>query len=227
MPDYGRTIRYWDNVFAEGKAKIKEPLYPEEVEEGLLWLCAGAESAVDFGCDSGRALFRCLERGGKSGVGIDISRNAVSLAENAAKDNGLADRCEFIHGDVSVLKSLPACAFDGALFLNVIDNMPPDDARRALTEIKRLVKPEGRILLKINDHYDPSYLVKSRGYRLISSGNFYQKPAGLYLWNLSDDEVRGLLEPELEIKRFVRVKFDEREIVNRFYRLRRNHFSTK
>lgn len=71
----------------------------------------------DLGCGTGLLGLLLLQRRPDLRVtGVDIQEAAVRLAEKAARENRLADRLTFYHGDLRAVKSLfPAGGFDLAV----------------------------------------------------------------------------------------------------------------
>ncbi|HEY2981999.1 MAG TPA: class I SAM-dependent methyltransferase [Anaerolineales bacterium] len=67
------------------------------------------QSVLDVGCGSGRFSFQMLEAGAARVIGVDISQQAVELAEMQRDARGLAGRLEFRVADlVSPVTSLPS-----------------------------------------------------------------------------------------------------------------------
>jgi SAM-dependent methyltransferase len=219
--DYKQTVRFWDEIFdkAPPSADVREPLPYPELEAGLRWLSADARQVLDFGCGTGRLLFRCLGLGVAEVVGIDISPNAVALARRTAERHGLTARSRFAVGSLAELREIVDHAYDGAMLSNVLDNILPDDARAVLAEMQRVVKPGGKLLVKLNDYYPPEDLEGSVALAEIDP-NFYRESSGIYLWNLEDDAVEALLSAYFAIERTTRVEFKEHEQWNRLYYLR-------
>jgi SAM-dependent methyltransferase len=218
MHDYAATVKYWDKVFAQEAPPldVDSPLPFPEIEEGLRWACRGSKTVLDFGCGNGRVLFRCLALGVEKGLGLDISTNAVSLAQKTAEINGLAPRASFSTGSISRLKDFSDRSFDAIILFNVIDNIIPDDARDLIEEVTRITRPDGKILLKLNDYLPDASLVNNDDYSVIRTG-FYREAAGLFLWNLRCEDVSELLKPKLEIRWSIRVEFQHLDMWNRLY----------
>ncbi|MFO7791395.1 MAG: class I SAM-dependent methyltransferase [Candidatus Saliniplasma sp.] len=218
MDEYDETIEFWDEVFQDEVDFDKnQPISVEEVEDGLKWLAEGSNSLIDFGCGNGKLLLRCLMLESERVVGIDISPEAVSTAKRLSDESGLKDKANFIVGGIPTLSDFEENEFDGGIISNVLDNLLPDDGRRLLKEYKRIIKPGGKILLKLNDHIEPETL-EGWGAEEISDG-FYKEETGLYFWNLTDDDVEKLLSQRFKIRKEVRVEFKEHDQFNRLYYL--------
>lgn len=97
---------------------------------------------LDAGCGRGDALLACAQRGAAV-AGIDYSSAAVGLTREAL--TGFPD-ADVRQGDVT---SLPwdDATFDGALFDDVIEHIEPAQAEAAMRELRRVLKPGGRLLV--------------------------------------------------------------------------------
>jgi SAM-dependent methyltransferase len=219
-PKYIASRRYWNKVFAGlPPFDSRTPLADRPLENALRWLSEGSHCTIDFGCGRGRCLLRSLVLGAKKGVGIDISVSAISTAKRIARTNKLSRRAEFRCGGTRLLSHLASASFDSGILFNIIDNLLPEDALRVLGEFRRLVKPHGRILLKLNDFVEPSKLTSEYGATRIFDG-LYKEKTGLYLWNLSDKEVRDLVARFFTIEKSQRISLGKTGQFNRLYYLR-------
>lgn len=63
---------------------------------------------VELGCGSGMLASQIVKSGAASYVGIDISANAIAVAEERARADGIADKARFVTGGVSALADHPA-----------------------------------------------------------------------------------------------------------------------
>ncbi|MER8045887.1 class I SAM-dependent methyltransferase [Streptomyces sp. NPDC094032] len=109
---------------------------------------ASPGSVLDIGCGQGELMLRVLEAvPGAEGVGIDIDGDELVLGRELAAGRGLAERVEYVeesglgtaHGPadaVLCLGSGQALCAEGTYDLGVI-----------LRELRRLVRPGGRVLL--------------------------------------------------------------------------------
>lgn len=100
------------------------------------------ELILDIGCGNARDILQILSSGAKV-VGVDISEGMVSSAKNALA------ACD-IHqvmlqvGDATALP-FPDRRFDKILCSEVVEHIP--DAQKALTEMWRVLKPGGSVVL--------------------------------------------------------------------------------
>lgn len=56
---------------------------------------------LDIGCGSGILAIASVLLGAKKAVGVDIDSQSVKTAKENAEINKIADKCEFIHGDLA------------------------------------------------------------------------------------------------------------------------------
>jgi cyclopropane fatty-acyl-phospholipid synthase-like methyltransferase len=60
-------------------------------------------SVLDLGCGTGRYSVEFAKRGAARVIGIDFAPSMVAFSQRMATEMGVADRCEFICGDVLTL----------------------------------------------------------------------------------------------------------------------------
>ncbi len=217
---YDASRRHWNGVFADLTLfDPGSPLEDPDLENALRWVSKGARSIVDFGCGDGRALLRSLVLGVERGVGIDISDSAISLAKKVARTSKLQGRAEFRLGGVPLLSRLPPSSFDSGILFNIIDNLYPEDAITVLNEYHRLIRPDGKILLKLNDFVEPTVLDEDGAVQL--TGRLYKEKTGLYFWDLDDGEARALLTRLFALEESSLAHLGGSGALNRVYYLRR------
>ena len=85
-------------------------------------IAAGAR-VLDLYCYSGGFAVAAAHKGARSVLGIDRSAPALALAANAARRNGVAERCEFRRGDV--FSEAAALGAAGERFDIVVADPPP------------------------------------------------------------------------------------------------------
>jgi arsenite methyltransferase len=195
--------RYWDEVFAETPLADPSAAIPvAEIEAGLTWVSENGRNVLDFGCGSGRLLLRCLAVGAEHVTGIDLSDRAIDAALATAAQSGWEERSRFTAGGVAALAQIPGASFQGAILSNILDNLLPSDARLVLGEMRRVLQPGGRLLVRLNPHFDAADFPASQGYVELEP-DVYRESSGLLFWNLSDlafeELVRGTFETAKQI----------------------------
>lgn len=176
MINYEGTIKFWNerfgnHVLAKNSYKPDSPLSFKELEEGVNWLVKESGSIIDFGCGSGSILFRSLYLGARSVIGIDISSQAIELANQTSREIGNSKETRFIEGGVDSLKKIKTDSCEAAISSNTIDNILPEDAMIVLKELNRILKKKGKLLIKLNDIM-PKAAFEDDYYQLISE-DFY------------------------------------------------------
>jgi SAM-dependent methyltransferase len=102
------------------------------------------DSAVDFGCGTGRST-RFLQRLGFETVGLDISPEMVALARER---DPAADYRVIADGDFS---SLPPGGFDLVLAAFTFDNIPGRERKvRILVGLRKLLGADGRLVVIVS-----------------------------------------------------------------------------
>jgi ubiquinone/menaquinone biosynthesis C-methylase UbiE len=143
-----RIQRYgWDLA-----AHDYEPLWQRQLAEARSVLLALAsplpgEQVLDMACGTGLVTFdaaRAIRPDGRV-LGIDLSGQMVDVARRRAEDLELPN-CRFARMDAESL-ALPDASFDVALCALGLMYMP--DPEQALHEMRRVLRPGGRIALAV------------------------------------------------------------------------------
>lgn len=220
MDTYRSTISFWDSVFNEALPKyyVGENKIHEDLETAIKWISNGSRSILDYGCGSGAMLFRgavcdnidkCL--------GVDISLNAVELGNATAKLNKLDNIVEFICGGVEALNKIEDNSFDGVILSNIIDNITQQDAKLVIENVHRILKTNGKLLVKLNPYLSEKELAES-GSELMEE-NFYIDNDGIFLWNLNNNQWREFLEEFFIVQVFKEIYFEQFNQYNRLFLL--------
>lgn len=210
--DYRRCVDYWNQVFAE-----EDPIPPRQADtgntglnQGLDWLCQGARRVLDFGCGNGVLLLYCALRGAKELVGMDLSPAGISNARLRFRRAGL-EPFTLLVGGVETLEQWPPDSFDAILLSNILDNLYPQDAMSLLSQCHRLLRPRGRILVKLNPWLSPEQ-IQAWGIQVLE-GNLLDD--GLLLWNNTDRQWRTLMEAYFTIREARKIYYPEFDQINR------------
>ena len=104
------------------------------------------EAVLDVGCGTGDLTLRAARRVGAEGrtAGIDASPNMVTIARRKAAKKG-----RDIDFRVAPIEDLPFAdgEFDAALSSFMIHHLPDDLKLRGLAEVRRVLKPGGRLIV--------------------------------------------------------------------------------
>jgi len=182
---YARCKGVWNDIFS--KEKVHVPTGWEtgnaDIDHGLDWLCQGAETVLDFGCGNGSMLFYCALRGTQRHLGIDLSGAGIELA-GKRKNLMTVGEYQFQAGDVGKLETVETAWADAAILSNILDNLLPEDAEKLLAETARILKPQGKALIKLNPFLEQAQ-IQEWNIKVID-GNLLDD--GLLLWNLPTGE---------------------------------------
>jgi ubiquinone/menaquinone biosynthesis C-methylase UbiE len=135
--------------FDENVAKQMEVLYSsgDFLRRRALVLEALAakpgERILDVGCGPGFYLDEILEYVGSAGpvVGIDPSAEMLAVAAKRVEGRGAAE----LHEADAISLPLENAYFDGAISVQTLEYV--DDATRALSEMYRVLRPGGRVVI--------------------------------------------------------------------------------
>lgn len=209
--DYRRCLDHWNAVFA-----AEDPIPPRSpdtgnagLDRGLDWLCENAQRVLDFGCGNGVLLLLCALRGAKELWGVDLSPAALTNARGRFDRAGISVNLQA--GGVEALEQLASDSFDAVLLSNILDNLYPEDAMELLAQCRRLLRPGGRILIKLNPWLSPEQ-IRDWGIRVLE-GNLLDD--GLLLWNNTDGQWRALIARHFNIHQVQQLDYPEFDQTNR------------
>ena len=111
------------------------------------------------------------------------------------------------------LETIADGTFDGVILSNIIDNLFPQDTIKVLTEVKRILKIGGKVLIKLNPFLTDAQ-IKEWNIKIIEM-NFLDD--GLYLWNQTTEEWTSLLENYFRILEYKEIYYPEYDQYNRLF----------
>ncbi len=220
MDTYNSTISFWDSIFGNVQPKYYdgENQIHKDLETAIKWLSNGSKSILDYGCGSGAMLFRGASYGNiNKCLGIDISLNAVELGNATAKLNNLENVVDFICGGVETLKAIDDNSFDSIILSNIIDNIIKQDANIVINNAHRILKTNGKLLVKLNPYLTEEEL-KESGSKLIED-NLYIDSDAIYLWNLNTTQWKEFLEELFIVEEYKEIYFEQFNQYNRLFLL--------
>lgn len=142
---------------------------------------APGEEILEIGCGHGRTLHTLLAHGATRVVGVDPSDVMVRLAAQRLRREIERGCAQIEHGEAARM-SFDDARFDAALAVHVIYFWP--DADRELREIRRVLKPGGRVLL---------------GFRPNDAASRAAVPASVYTLRSVEDVAQALERTGFEV----------------------------
>lgn len=127
-------------LIKERKVKFNRALKLARIKPGL--------KILDLGCGNGEEAVR-LARAGLQVWGVDYSKDAISLARErrGKQPKEIARKLHFSLADAKELK-FSSDFFDRCICLDVFEHIYPKTLERVITEIKRVMKPGGLVVVK-------------------------------------------------------------------------------
>lgn len=105
---------------------------------------------LDIGCASGYYSVAFAKAGGRS-TGIDISEASIALARRRAERESVADRCEFLQGDLRTLP-LGEGDYDAATMIEVLEHVREQSV--AVEHAVRALRPGGVLIVTTPHAFD-------------------------------------------------------------------------
>jgi SAM-dependent methyltransferase len=149
-------VRFYDAV---GAAQLEERYLARHsyaaarmhlVLEWLLPIARTGGKLLDIGCASGYYSVAFAKAGGRA-TGVDISEASVALARRRAALEGVADRCEFVQGDIRSL-TIASGEYDVVGLIEVLEHVR--EQRELIEQATRAVRPGGLLVVATPHAFD-------------------------------------------------------------------------
>ena len=161
---------FWETAWKTADpARIREAAERFDPREEPLLACLRereAETVCDAGCGCGLWSLYLASLGYRVS-GFDLSAEAAALTRDLLREKGYAPG-DFRAADVRAT-GFPAGAFDAVLAREVLDHLPIREAREALAELLRILRPGGCLLLSL-DETDEEY--EAQPHRVSPEGDY-------------------------------------------------------
>lgn len=217
MSKYDEAAVFWNSIFQKADDTVPTDNNSGNTgfDHGLHWLCQNVHSVLDFGCGNGTALFLCSFYGTQKHIGIDLSEQAV---QNARRRNLHMQKGEFhFHcGGINELNIIPDESIDAVVLSNIVDNLFPDDAKKMISEIKRILVNNGKIFVKLNPFLTNAEIQE---YGITVIENHVLDDNGLILWNNSTDQWIDFFQQYFSLFEQYDIYYQEAEQYNRIFLL--------
>jgi cyclopropane fatty-acyl-phospholipid synthase-like methyltransferase len=209
--DYRSSVDFWNKNYELTEEAIAETMNEEVGEDDWKTLApanklfealkelASCERVLDYGCGHGWASIICAKHGCKAVKAVDVAENSKTMTDLYAKVFGVSDRidCEAVSTDW--LKEQPAESYDGLFMSNVIDVMPLEIAEDILSNLKRILKKDSKVIIGMNNHITPETAEK-RGFT-VKEGKYLFSDGILRLSLVSDEEWTEILSKYFKIEK--------------------------
>lgn len=211
---YQKCKEEWDSVFAEEAIKVPQSSNTgnDVFDKGVQWLCQGSEKILDFGCGNGTLLFMCALKGTKDHIGMDISDKGIENAEKRKEQMNVGN-FSFICGGIDKLSEINTAEIDAVILSNIIDNLYPADATLLLNEVNRILKENGKVLVKVNPYITVDE-IKKNNIKVIKDNLLDD---GLYLLNNTTEEWIDFFEEYFSIKSYEDIYYPQYNQYNRMF----------
>jgi 2-polyprenyl-3-methyl-5-hydroxy-6-metoxy-1,4-benzoquinol methylase len=154
------------------------------IESGKVKPC----QTIDFGCGAGNyALY--LASNGFEVTGIDISLSAIKIANENAMRKGV--KCCFLAADVLGDLNEVQGTFDFAYDWEMFHHIFPENRKKYVENVHRLLNPTGKYLSVCFSEKDPQFG---------GSGKYRETQLGTTLYFSSEEELKDLFDPYFNIQ---------------------------
>ena len=138
-------------IYGNRKYYDASGLSKDYVDRWLQDHCPG-KVFLDYACGNGRNAIKAAKFGAALSIGIDISRVSVENAKRAAAAEGVQDTTHFVQADAENTL-LPAESIDLVICSGMLHHL---DLSYAFPELRRILRPGGRILAMEALDYNPA-----------------------------------------------------------------------
>jgi ubiquinone/menaquinone biosynthesis C-methylase UbiE len=154
----------WEDYHVDLERKDAALLWPDEFVIRFYKVDLrkiGARKVLEIGCGAGRHVyfFRLM---GLDVVGTDVAHSAIDFTRRRLEKDGLMDGIELQAANATQIP-YPDNSFDGVLAWRFLHVLSPVQAQKCISEILRLLRPGGKVLLGTRSP-------RSTNYELIRSG---------------------------------------------------------
>ena len=106
-----------------------------------------SDDVLDMGCGTGRLTLPMARQAG-SVTGMDLTAGMMAEASRKAQADGLDVR--FQQGDMAAMP-FPDDSFDVVVCMLALMHVPPEDRGRVFAEVRRVLRPGGRLLIGVKN----------------------------------------------------------------------------
>lgn len=217
--------KYWNQFYKNNRNNFFKDRKWLRVEFPELYAAtrtdAGPINILEVGCGAGNTLFPVLEANENPGLkitGVDFSSKAVEIVKQSPafdSENAYATVWDLAQPDGILPEGVEPHSQDIIVMIFVFSALSPDQWKRAVSNLKKLLKPGGHILFRDYGRYDLTQL-RFKGGRLLDE-NFYIRGDGTRVYFFTEEKLHEIFGTEFTA---LKVATDRRLMVNRQRRLK-------
>jgi ubiquinone/menaquinone biosynthesis C-methylase UbiE len=146
---------------------------------GRHWACLAMENfegkkILDIGCSYGW-FEKYVGKKAKEIIGIDLNKKDLETARKEVKERNI----KFEKGSVLDLSKFKENYFDIVVMFDVIEHIPKGTEKKALEEIKKVLKKNGKLLIttpanNFSNFFDPAWYFGHRHYSTTHMKNIFE-----------------------------------------------------
>lgn len=158
-------------------------------------------SVLDLGCGNGRNILYLAREFGASGIGYDISEEAISQAKKAAGDLPL----KFVARPIQGIFPIEDASTDIVLDMMASHYLKDEERKIYLKEIVRVLKPGGWLLFKSFLKEEDRHAVRLlRDYPAGEEDSYIHPEHGTYEHVWAEEKMREFFSPYFDIEKVER-----------------------
>jgi len=149
------SARRWSDLYRGDPVNAEDHFFRQRCEFAASYVlrrCDPTAAILDLGCGSG-PVTAALRRRGRRVIALDYSLDMLRLAEARLEREGV-DPGGLVQGDSEHLP-LASASIDAIVCLGVISYV--QDYRTVIREIRRVLKPDGRLVLSTRNVWNPRF----------------------------------------------------------------------
>jgi len=192
MADYLNQKKYFEQAYKTGSDMWTH--IPFKLQGSTLTTRLPAEAMVlDIGAGRGLWAVKLAEMGYKV-IGMDYVKWMVDKQNEEIKPRNLGGKLGFVEGDVLDI-SFEDGSFDAVTDFGLFQHIDPDDFEIYVSEVSRVVKPGGYLLLVELSKHTTSFL---RWNPKASKENKFDQDGVVYYF-FTEDEIKNMFSQNFEI----------------------------
>lgn len=141
---------------------------------------------LDVGAGRGLWLAKLVADGNRV-IGLEYIHDLITKGNHDIKREGYADRARFVYGNVLDIP-LTDNAFDAITDIGVLQHLDQQDWNQYLSELRRVLKPDGYVLNVSLSKETPRFL----GFKPKSSPDSHFEKFGVQYYFFGNNEIRDL-----------------------------------